>query len=122
MRGNNKQTKQERNIMNIAIKLDSDVIAKSIQVVAQAVSHEIVEDVEIADAIITDDMRLMLSCLKKSKRVVQFLTTPSGEPATGLMTSYPELFTACCVVPNKGVEGCETLINFLFTNRPKEKS
>lgn len=108
--------------MKIAIKLESNVIAQSIQVVAKAVSHEIVDEVESADAIITDDLRLMLSCLKNGKRVVQFLTTPSAEPATGLTTSYPELFSVCCVVPNKGVEGCEALINFLFTNAPKEQS
>lgn len=107
--------------MKIVTQLDSTVLKTAIQVVAKAMGHEIVEDVNIAEAVITNDLRLMVSCLKQGKRVVQFLATPSEEPATGLMTSYPELFTACRAIQGKGVDGCETLITFLVTTAPKEQ-
>ncbi|MDA1169434.1 MAG: hypothetical protein O3A36_03795 [bacterium] len=106
--------------MKIAIKLNSAVISRSIQVVAKAIGHEIVDDVEVAEAIITTDLRLMLSCLKESKRVVQVLINPSDEPATGLLTAYPERFSTCRVIENKKVDGSEALINFLFKTAPKE--
>ncbi len=108
--------------MKLFVNLSSEVIKKSIHIVAQAFGHEIVQDADSAEAIVTNDLREMVSLLKKGKRVVQFLIRPSDEPATGLMTAYPELFTACRVVLGKGVDGCETLINFLATPNQKEKS
>lgn len=107
--------------MQLFVTLGSDVIEKSIHVVAQAAGHTVAQSSDAADAIITNDLRQMVSLLKQGKRVIQFLTQPSEEPAMGLLTAYPELFTLCCIVPHKGVDGCETLINFLFTNSPKEK-
>jgi len=108
--------------MKIATKLRSDVIERAIHAIAKTFGHVIVDDSEIADAIITNDLRQMVSMLKRDKRVVQFLISPSEEPATGLMTAYPELFTACRVVPGKGIDGCEMLIIFLATHAPKEQS
>ncbi|HSX24949.1 MAG TPA: hypothetical protein VLG69_03210, partial [Candidatus Andersenbacteria bacterium] len=78
-------------MMKIFVQLNSNVLKKTIGVVASAFGHEMIDTIDLADAIITTDIRMMLSCLKQGKRVVQFIVSPSDEPASGLMTSYPEL-------------------------------
>lgn len=107
--------------MKLYIQVGSDVIGRSIETVAKAFGHERVEDPEAADVVIcADDTRQMLTSLKHGKRVIQFLTQPSMEPAEELRTAYPDRFTVCTVVPFKGLEGCEMLITALAKLAGKE--
>lgn len=110
--------------MKLVSSLRSDVINKVIELVAGAFGYEIVKDAMDADVIIANDPRLMLSMLKKGKKVIQFLDQPSDEPATGLLTAYPDQFVCTRVVAGKGVEGAEALIARLLklvSEEAKEK-
>lgn len=97
--------------MKLYIQVGSDVIGQVIEIVAKAFGHERVEDPEAADVVIlSDDTRQMLTSLKHGKRVIQFLTQPYMEPATGLQTACPDRFMACYVIPHKGLEGFEAVL------------
>lgn len=110
--------------MKLYISVGSDVVGKSIeQVFGVLGGHQRVENPDDADVVIlSDDTRQMLASLKRGKQVVQFLTQPSMEPATGLQTAYPEQFMACYVVPLKGLPGFEALMAHLAKLSGKEKT
>jgi hypothetical protein len=109
--------------MKLYSQVGSDVIGQAIEIVAKAFGHERVEDPEAADLVIlSDDTRQMLASLKHGKRVIQFLTQPFMEPATGLQTAYPDRFMACYVIEHKGLEGCEALITALKKLSGKEQT
>lgn len=110
--------------MKLVSSMQSDVINKSIELVAGAFGYEIVKQATDADVIVANDPRLMLSLLKKGKKVIQFLDQPYDEPATGLLTAYPDQFACTRVVAGKGVEGAEALIARLLklvSEEAKEK-
>lgn len=107
--------------MKLAIQLESSVVGMAIAQVAKAFGHEVVDVADEADVVIADDMRQMLSHLKRGRRVVQYITHPSIEPATGLMTSYPEQFKSFRVVEGKGVGGSEDMIGYLLALTHEEK-
>jgi len=110
--------------MKLYIQVGSDVVGMSMEQVFKALGgHERVENPDDADVVIlSDDTRQMLASLKRGKQVVQFLTQPSMEPATGLQTSYPDQFLACYVVPLKGVPGFEALMTHIAKLAGKEKT
>jgi len=102
--------------MKLTVKLSSEVVAKALQMVAKGFGLDVVDDVDTADLIIADDLREMLSILKKEKQVIQFLyRSPDEVAATGLKASYPDQFKVFRVIPNEDAEDCDSLIVYLLT-------
>ncbi|MEX0930482.1 MAG: hypothetical protein WDZ79_02260 [Candidatus Paceibacterota bacterium] len=78
--------------MKVSVMLRSDPVRLATEQAIGLTGAEIVRDPDEAQAVITDGHRLMLSCLKRGKQVVQFLAGPQDQPAEGLLGTYPEQF------------------------------
>lgn len=101
--------------MKIAIQLDSDVITQTLEAVAKGIGYEVVQNHGDADVVVTNDHRVMLACLKQGKHVMEYITHTEHDPASGLLTAYPNQFKSFRVIEGRGAEGTEEFIQHLLS-------